>query len=203
MATLYLASASPRRRELLAYLGVAFTVEVSRFDEEALKARISDPAQYVRAAALGKARNVASRRAGIILGCDTDVALDGVILSKPVDAGDAARMLRTLSGQTHSVHSAVALLESDGATVTRQDMRVVETRVTFDTLSDAAIAAYVATGDPLDKAGAYGIQTGGIAFVRRVDGDLSSVIGLPLPTVREMLTAFGVPLWNGSNRAAV
>ncbi|MBC8140391.1 MAG: septum formation protein Maf [Armatimonadetes bacterium] len=194
---LYLASASPRRRELLALLGVPFVVEVSRFDEATLN-HLTDPAGYVRKAARSKAREVASRFAGVILGCDTDVsAPDGTILGKPRDADDAKQMLRTLSGKSHSVYSAVALMESDGETVTREAVRVIETRVTFDTLSEAAINAYVATGDPLDKAGAYGIQSGGLAFVTRIEGDLSSVIGLPLPTVRELLTAFGVALYTG------
>ena len=185
--TLILASASPRRRELLAMLGVAFEVDVSRFDEASLS-HLTDPVEYVREAALGKAQEVASRRAGVILGSDTDVVSpNGVILGKPKNADEARAMLRSLSGRTHQVYSAVALLESDGANITRQAIEVVETRVTFDTVSDAVINAYVATGDSLDKAGAYGIQTGGLAFVSRVDGDLSSVIGLPLPTLRRLL----------------
>ena len=192
---LYLASASPRRRELLSLLGVSFTVAVSRFDEGSLK-HLTDPVEYVREAARNKAREVASRFSGVILGADTDVATPhGVILGKPKDANDAKQMLRTLSGKTHSVYSAVALLQSDGGTVTRETVRVVETQVTFDTLTDAAMDAYISTGDPLDKAGAYGIQSGGMAFVTRIEGDLSSVIGLPLTTVRELLTAFGVPLY--------
>lgn len=191
---LYLASASPRRRELLALLGVPFTVAVSRFDENTLK-HLTDPVEYVREAARSKAREVGSRHAGIILGCDTDVATPhGAILGKPKNADEAREMLRVLSGKTHSVYSAVALLQSDGDTVTREAVRVVETRVTFDDLSDAAINAYVLTGDPLDKAGGYGIQSGGLAFVSRIEGDLSSVIGLPLPTVRELFAAFDVPL---------
>jgi len=194
-----LASASPRRRELLAMLGVRFTVVVSRFNEDSLS-YLKDPVEYVRAAALGKAEEVAARRAGVTLGCDTDVvAPDGSILGKPVDASDAKRLLRLLSGNAHTVYSGVALLQSDGsgkAGISRREVRVVETRVTFATLSDAAIDAYVATGDPLDKAGAYGIQSGGLAFVARIEGDLSNVIGLPLPTVQEMLQQFEVPLWN-------
>ncbi len=196
--SLWLASASPRRRELLALLGVRFSVVVSRFDEASLQ-HLTDPAEYVRAAATGKAEEVAARCAGITIGCDTDVVSpDGVILGKPMGADDAERMLRSLSGKTHSVFSGVTLLESDGTGpggITRRATQVVKTRVTFDDLSPAAIQAYVATGDPLDKAGAYGIQSGALAFVRRVDGDLSSVIGLPLPTLRGMLEEFGVPLW--------
>lgn len=196
---LLLASASPRRRELLTLLGVRFTVVVSRFDEDSLK-HLTDPVEYVRAAALGKAREVASRRAGIILGCDTDVvAPDGTILGKPADAADARRILRMLSGNTHSVYSGVALLESQGngeAGIVREEVRIVQTRVTFSELSDAAIDAYISTGDPFDKAGAYGIQSGGIALVSRLEGDLSNVIGLPLPALRELLESFSFPLWN-------
>ena len=192
---LLLASASPRRRELLGLLGVRFTVVASRFDENSL-AHLTDPEAYVPAAAEGKAREVAGRRAGIVLGVDTDVvAPDGRILGKPRDDEDAVAMLRSLAGRTHRVYSGVALLESDGRTVTRRDVRLVETRVTFGDLSDDAVRAYVATGEPRDKAGAYGIQGGALAFVTRIDGDLSNVIGLPLWTLAEMLKAFGVPLW--------
>jgi len=193
---LWLASASPRRRELLAWLGVRYTVVTSRFNEASL-AHLADPGEYVRAAAEGKACEVANRRAGVILGVDTDVfAPDGTILGKPADPADARRLLRLLSGATHTVYSGVAVVESDGAgKILRRDTRVVETRVTFADLPDAAIDAYVATGDPLDKAGAYGIQSGGMAFVTRIDGDFSNVVGLPLWTVGEMLSGFGVRLW--------
>ncbi len=196
---LLLASASPRRRELLARLGVRFTVVASRFDENSL-ASITDPEEYVRRAAAGKAAEVARRRTGIILGVDTDVvAPDGAILGKPADASEARDLLRRLSGQTHTVYSGLVLLEAgdnENQRILRSETRVVATRVTFADLPDAAIDAYVATGEPFDKAGAYAIQGGAMPFVTRVDGDLSNVIGLPLWTVGEMLAAFGVPLWN-------
>ncbi len=196
---LLLASASPRRRELLARLGVRFTVVASRFDEASL-ASIADPEEYVRRAAAGKAHEVARRRSGIVLSVDTDVvAPDGAILGKPSNADDARRLLRKLSGQTHTVYSGVVLLEvggNGGERILRSETRVIATHVTFADLPDAAIDAYVATGEPLDKAGAYAIQGGAMPFVTRVDGDLSSVIGLPLWTVGEMLTNFGVPLWD-------
>lgn len=196
---LLLASASPRRRELLARLGVRFTVVTSRFDENSL-VHVLDPEDYVRQAASGKAHEVARRRAGIILGVDTDVVdPDGAILGKPADAKEARDLLRRLSGKTHVVYSGVTLLETgDGgdARILRSETRVVATRVTFADLPDAAIDAYVATGEPFDKAGGYAIQGGAMPFVTRMDGDLSNVIGLPLWTVAEMLTAFGVPLWN-------
>lgn len=199
---LLLASASPRRRELLALLGVSYTVVVSRFAEETL-AHLTDPIEYVRRAAESKAEEVARRHPGcFVLGVDTDVvAPDGTILGKPRDSADAHRILRLLSGNTHSVCSGVALLQTGaGGAIVRRDVRVEETRVTFADLPSDAIAAYVATGEPMDKAGAYGIQGGAMAFVTRLEGDPSNVIGLPLWTVGEMLTAFGVPLWkSGEN----
>jgi septum formation protein len=201
---LLLASASPRRRELLALLGVRYNVAVSRFAEETL-AHLTDPIEYVRRAAESKAAEVAHRHPGsLVLGVDTDVvAPDGTILGKPRDAADAHRLLRSLSGHTHSVYSGVSLLQADAAgEIVRRTVRVEETRVTFAVLPDSAIAAYVATGEPMDKAGAYGIQGGAMAFVTRIEGDLSNVIGLPLWTVGEMLASFGVPLWKPRESAA-
>jgi septum formation protein len=199
---LLLASASPRRRELLGLLGVRFTVVVSRFDEGTLSL-ITDGEEFVRTAATKKAEEVASRREGLILGVDTDVvAPDGSILGKPTDAEDAKRMMRFLAGKTHRVYSGVTLLDSDGqANIVRRETRVVRTEVTFADMPDAAIENYVATGEPLDKAGAYGIQGAALPFVTRIDGDLSNVIGLPLWTVGEMLAAFGIPLWQRHNIA--
>ena len=111
-----------------------------------------------------------------------------------------SRCYASLSGKTHSVYSGIALLESTRelgpAGISRREVRIVETRVTFDSLSESAIAAYVATGDPLDKAGAYGIQSGALAFVSHIEGDLSNVIGLPLPTLRSLLSDFSISLWN-------
>ena len=192
-----LASASPRRRELLETLGVDFTGSVSRFDESTLSL-VADAAAYVCDAAEAKAQEVASRRSGWILGVDTDVvAPDGAILGKPVDSEAARRMLRSLRGRSHTVYSGVALLATsdidDG--ITYRDVRVVSTRVTFSMIPDAAIDAYVATGAPLDKAGGYGIQERALAFISRIEGDPSNVIGLPLSTVAEMLMDAGVPLW--------
>lgn len=193
-----LASASPRRRELLGRIGVRFEVVTSRFDEDSLRHLADDPGTFVRAAATGKAEEVAVRRGnGVILGVDTDVVSpEERVLGKPVDFEDACRMLRMLSGRTHRVLSGVCLLRVVNGEICQRDLRVAETRVTFSDLSEAAIRAYAGTGEPMDKAGAYGIQTGGIALVARVDGDLSNVIGLPLPTLTAMLANFGVPLWN-------
>lgn len=201
-ARVLLASASPRRRSLLGLLGVNFTVVVSRFDERSL-AHLADPEEYVREAAAGKAAEVAARRSGYVLGVDTDVVSpDGAILGKPADADEARRMLRSLSGRAHRVYSGVALLHTSApGQVERTEVRIVRTDVTFADLPDAAIDAYVATGEPMDKAGAYGIQGGAMPFVTRVEGDISNVIGLPLWTVAEMLTAFGVPLWRPAGSA--
>ena len=194
---LWLASASPRRRELLGRLGVSFTVVVSRFNEDTLS-YLTDGEEYVVRAAESKAREVAGRRSGLILGVDTDVvAPDGAILGKPADADDAQRMLRRLSGRTHRVYSGVALLESrEGEGIVRAETRVVRTDVAFTPIPDAAIAAYVATGESIDKAGGYGMQGNAMPFVARIEGDPSNVIGLPLSTIAELLTAFDFPLWN-------
>ena len=194
---LLLASASPRRRELLAYLGVRCTVVVSRFDEGTL-AHITDPAEYVQKAALSKAEEVARRRAGVILGADTDVVdANGQILGKPENTNAAFEMLKSLSGKTHEVFGGVAVLRSNAAgEILYRAVQVVQTRVTFATLSDAAISAYAASGAPMDKAGGYGIQGAAMAFVSHLDGDLSNVIGLPLTTTAAMLQDAGVALWN-------
>ena len=173
---------------------------MSRFDEATL-AHLTDGREYVQRAAESKAQEVASRCAGWILGVDTDVvAPNGTILGKPTDPQDAKRMLRQLSGDTHTVFSGIALLtvEAPGK-ITQRALRVVETRVSMAELPDAAIDAYVATGEPLDKAGGYGIQGGALPFVIRVEGDPSNVIGLPLWPVAEMLLAAGVPLWQNFN----
>lgn len=199
MARLLLASASPRRRDLLRRLGVRFSVVVSRFDEASLS-HLRDAEEYVVRAASGKAEEVATRRNGLILGVDTDVvAPDGRILGKPADAQEAFAMLRALSGRTHTVYSGVTLVEAEKGRVLRRESRLVATRVTMAELPDRAIAAYVATGEPMDKAGGYGMQGGALAFVTRIDGDPSSVIGLPLWTVATLLDAFGAPLWGDAS----
>jgi septum formation protein len=184
----------------LRLLGVRFIVAVSRFDEASL-ASLTDPREYVQRAAQGKAHEVAGRRIGLVLGVDTDVvAPDGRVLGKPESPAHARKMLRTLSGHTHTVLTAVTLIESAGRAgdIVHEETHLTETQVTFASLTDEAIASYVATGDPLDKAGSYGFQGGALAFVARLDGDPSSVIGLPLALVATLLHARGVPLWNAS-----
>ena len=182
---LVLASVSPRRRELLGLLGQPFEVIASRFDESLLSAAGLSPADYVTRLAQGKAAEVAARLAGpeaLIIGADTTVVLDGDVLNKPADPDDAVRMLRRLSGRTHAVYTGLCLVRGTAV----QTAHAV-TEVTFDSLSDDAVTAYVATGEPLDKAGAYGIQGQGLGFIPRIDGDYYTVVGLPLELLRRLL----------------
>jgi septum formation protein len=156
-----------------------------------------DPIVYVTRAAECKAAEVASRTAdAIVLGVDTDVvAPDGTILGKPIDAIDARRMLRLLSGQTHHVYSSLCALRVESGIIRQRGARLVAVAVTFRVLDDSMIDAYLRTGEYSDKAGAYGIQGRAMAFVERLDGDLSAVIGLPLVALTDLLGEFGVPLW--------
>lgn len=173
---LLLASASPRRRELLAPL-CPFEVEISRFEEVGE----GSAEEVVLANARGKALEVLGRFPDRrVLGADTAVALDGMILGKPKDAKDAERMLRSLSGRTHSVLTGVCLADRYGV-----KERVVETKVLFKELSEKTIKSYVLSGAPLDKAGAYGIQDG--VVVKSYEGSYTNVMGLPVKTVEEML----------------
>lgn len=182
---LILASTSPRRRELLALLGLPYEVVASRFDESVLSPLGLSPADYVTQLATGKAAEVAARLAApeaVIIGADTTVVLDGDILNKPADPAEAVRMLRRLSDRTHEVYTGLCLVH--GGKI--QTAHAV-TAVTFELLTDDAIAAYVATGEPLDKAGAYGIQGQGLGFTPKLDGDYYNVVGLPLELLRSLL----------------
>lgn len=149
------------------------------------------PAEAMAAVALAKARAVARRlgpEAGaVVLGADTEVVLDGRLLGKPRDAADAARILRELRGRVHEVVTGVALVAAE-----REESTAVTTRVAMRDYDDAEIAAYVATGEPLDKAGAYGVQGLGAQLVARVDGCLTNVVGLPVSTTRRLLERWGV-----------
>ena len=189
---LILASTSPRRRELLALLGLPFEVIASEFDEFALSPQGIAPEDYVMTLARGKAAEVAARVGveAVVLGADTTVVLDGVFLNKPADDADAARMLRALSGRSHQVYTGLCLIH--GAEVQAE---YAVTDVTFDTLADAVIAAYLATGEPRDKAGAYGIQGRALSFIPSIHGDYFNVVGLPLFLLGKMLAQFGIPLW--------
>ena len=186
---LVLASASPRRRELLAALGLSFDVRPTDLDERPLPGE--EPAAHVRRLAREKAA-AAARDGELVLAADTVVAVDGEILGKPRDAGEARRMLERLSGRTHEVHSGVALRL--GASAPREAVEVVRTRVRFAPLSAAELDWYLASGEPFDKAGAYAIQGLGALLVEEIEGNYTNVVGLPLPAVRRLFAALGLEL---------
>jgi septum formation protein len=181
---LVLASGSPRRRELVGLLGVAFDVVAPDVDETPLDGEGVDA--MVRRLAVAKALAVEAADA-IVIGSDTAVELDGEILGKPADLADAMRMLRRLSGRLHRVHTAVAVRHGRHVAV---DETVSE--VTFVQMTDDEISWYVGTGEPLDKAGAYGLQGIGGAFVESVRGSVTGVLGLPLDVVVRLLADLGV-----------
>ena len=188
--TLTLASQSPRRRELLAQLGLALDVRPAHADETP---RPGEGARdYVRRLAREKARAVEGE---IVLAADTAVVLDGEILGKPDGDGDARRMLRALAGRAHEVLTAVCVRRGP-----REEDDVVESAVLFAPLAEEQIAWYVATGEPHDKAGAYAVQGIGGAFVREVRGSVSIVVGLPLPEALALLARAGFPLPWGNPR---
>jgi septum formation protein len=180
---LVLASASPRRKELLSELVGSFLIDPADLDEDALT--IKDPRETAERLAEAKARLVALDHAeDFVLGADTVVACRGVQLAKPNTDAEACAMLGLLSGKTHQVFTGVALI---GPGFERVSSEV--TQVTFRSLDEEEISAYVATGDPMDKAGGYGIQGGAKGFVARIEGSFTNVIGLPVDLVREMLIA--------------
>lgn len=190
MTNIVLASASPRRAELLWTLGVPFEVVVAGGAEPAIEAA-DDVAAWVESAARAKAAAVAAIRSdAIVIGADTIVVLDGEILGKPQDEREAAVMLRRLSGRTHQVYTGLCVWRGEQA----QTSHVI-TQVAFRSLSDALIDAYVATGEPMDKAGAYGIQGKGSLLVEKIDGCYFNVVGLPLVRLSEMLEMIGVVVW--------
>ncbi|NBB72614.1 MAG: septum formation inhibitor Maf [Bacteroidetes bacterium] len=181
-----LASQSPRRRRLLERLGLEFTVRVSPAEE--VIPPDADPASLVDTLAREKAAPVANAHPdALVLAADTVVALDGVILGKPASRTEAATMLQRLSGTTHTVYTGIALVHRR----TDRTVTAVEaTEVTFGVLDAEEIAAYVATGSPMDKAGSYGIQDDlGALFVERITGDYYNVVGLPLRRLYRLLRA--------------
>ena len=182
---LILASASPRRMELLAAAGFAFDVLVSGADEDAPEGL--PPDETAKRNALAKAMALPEDRESLIIGADTVVALDGRIYGKPASPQDAITTLETLSGRTHEVVTGVALV-NDNAFYSFAET----TKVTFRELSRDEIDAYVATGEPLDKAGAYGIQGAGGALVESIEGDYDNVVGLPMARLTRMLATLGI-----------
>jgi septum formation protein len=187
VALIVLASASPRRAELLASAGLRFIVVPSLVVEERLPSEAPDA--FVRRLAAAKACGVAETRLdGVVVGADTEVVLDGEVLGKPRDDDDARAMLVRLSGRPHDVLTGYEVYD---AAAGRGEGGVVRTRVEFAALSRAEIDAYVATGEPRGKAGAYAIQGRGAGLIRRVEGSYTNVVGLPLREVLETLARMG------------
>lgn len=193
MARLILASGSPRRRALLDELGLEFDIFVMDVPEEI---DASQPEASVLTAAISKARAAAMQVEGdaFVLAADTIGLLDGHVLLKPRDAADAQAMLARLSGTTHSVLTGVAAVRVEGGRMVEARARASRTEVTFHPLDDEQIADYVATGEPLDKAGAYAIQGTGAAFVSSISGSYHNVVGLPIDITLTLLTRVGYPL---------
>ncbi len=178
---LVLASQSPRRREVLTLMGIPYTADVCT-EPEAADLGCS-AAEMVQRLAYDKAKNVLQRHPNAcVLGSDTVVLLHGAILGKPHSPDEAKAYLRRMQGQSHDVYTGVALLKADYT-----DIRCEVTHVTFRPMSEREIDWYVGTGEPLDKAGAYGVQGLGAVFVERIEGNYFNVIGLPAPTVYDML----------------
>ncbi len=199
-----LGSASPRRRELLEQIGISFEVRVSD-KEEVYHSLI--PEEIVKELALSKAENVADDLREkqeqvkqisfdkknnvlldtIVIGADTIVVSDGSILGKPKDEADAVRMIRSLQGRSHKVYTGVAILDYDDEGKRKSVVHAVETEVFVSPMSDEEVREYAATGEPLDKAGAYGIQGRFAAYIERIDGDYYNVVGLPVSYVYRQL----------------
>ncbi|MDP9052874.1 MAG: Maf family protein [Acidobacteriota bacterium] len=173
---LVLASKSPRRAELLAAAGIEFTVRVTDIDETPRECEAAR--DYVLRVAGEKARAVKTEPGEIVLAADTTVVLDGQILGKPADAADAVRMLRALAGRRHEVMTGICLRQGD-----RVLTDCAATAVWFHPLAQAEIEDYVASGEPMDKAGAYGIQGLASRFIERIEGSYSNVVGLPVALV--------------------
>jgi septum formation protein len=180
---LTLASSSPRRRQLLEMLGLVVRVRSPNIAE--IRRAVETPVDYVERLAREKALSVPG---ALVLGADTTVVVRDEMLEKPADAAEALRMLRKLQGRTHQVVTSVALVAAEAL---HQATDV--TNVTFRRVEDQFLEAYVATGEPMDKAGAYGIQGYGAALVERIDGDFFSVMGLPLRLVLRLLEQAGHP----------
>ncbi len=184
---LILASSSPRRRELLQHLGLPFTIEVPGIDEQQRKGEL--PADYVLRNSLEKAIAIAKSPNRLVIAADTIGVLDGVVLEKPIDAADAQRMLMSMSGRSHEVLTGVTVA-LHGSKEARVRSKVVRTVVHFKVLNQREIAHYVGSGEPLDKAGSYGIQGGAGFMVEKISGSFSNVVGLPMAELVSLLSEF-------------
>jgi len=188
----YLASASPRRHELLMQIGVRFEVVVVDVDESCLPKE--SPEDYVQRVALAKAQaglqTLADDPGAIVLGGDTSVICSGQVYGKPENQAHALEMLMALSGSEHQVYSAVSVVSAD-----KQVTRLVKTKVRFRSLSEQECEAYWETGEPQGKAGGYAIQGLGSVFVSSIEGSYTGVVGLPVAETAQLLAEFGVPAW--------
>ncbi|MFQ3231897.1 Maf family protein [Reinekea sp.] len=195
--TVILASQSPRRRELLATLGVEFQVASADIDESVRKNESAY--DYVLRLAQQKAQAVAEKISNpdaVVIGSDTSVIFEAKILGKPLDEADFSQMMNMLSGQSHQVMTAVAMVQGSHLI-----SKVISTDVVFKTLSKDLIARYWQTGEPVDKAGGYGIQGFGSFLVDHIRGSYSAVVGLPLSETGQMLVDCNIPIWNGTLNA--
>ncbi|MCK4586530.1 MAG: septum formation inhibitor Maf [Gammaproteobacteria bacterium] len=193
---LYLASSSPRRRELLAQIGISVEV-VSQDVSENSRANES-PESYVKRLALEKAysglKGLGGKASRPVLGADTAVVVGGEVLGKPADKADALAMLQGLSGRSHRVLSAVAVVGRDDLGQDREEVQVSESIVIFRSVTEKECVAYWDTGEPVDKAGAYAIQGLAAVFIERIEGSYSGVMGLPLFETGELLQQFGIEI---------
>ena len=187
---LILASSSPRRRELLAQIGLRFEVMPAHIDET--RRASEGPTDYVQRLALEKAQVIHSlHREAFVLGADTTVEIDGHALEKPVDRTDAERMLRALSGRVHHVHTGIALLSPMQLPKPAQRTHLETTSVTFSAVDESELQHYLDSTEPYDKAGAYGIQGYAARWIPRIDGDYFNVMGLPLAATVKLLRELG------------
>jgi septum formation protein len=195
MKKLILASASPRRRELLQKIGLKFEVDASNCAEEIDPALV--PEELVRRISIDKAKAVASRhKNAVIIAADTIGVIGKRVLGKPHTAAEARKMLAQISGKAHLVITGLTVLDTaTDKTITK----TVTTKVYIKKLTRAEIDAYVATGEPLDKAGAYGIQGLGAVIVEKIKGDYYNVVGLPLSALMEVLKEFGISVWENTH----
>lgn len=191
MKRIILGSASPRRRELMEHMGIPFEIITSDGEE---RYTASVPEQVVQELALAKAENVAAKikKQGtaadmVVIGADTIVVFDGEILGKPEDEADAFRMLNRLQGQTHQVFTGVALLDFDENAEKMTTTAAVETKVFVHQMTEEEIRCYISTKEPMDKAGAYGIQGKFAVYIDRIEGDYFNVVGLPVSYVYQQL----------------
>jgi septum formation protein len=185
-STLILASSSPRRQELLREIGIPFQVHAAHINEDQIAGEAAR--EYALRLAREKAQAVAAHYPqSYVLGADTIVVVDGEVMGKPKDHADAARMLRLLSGRGHEVTTAVSLVAP-----ARTETRACTTKVYFRELTEDEIQQYVASGEPMDKAGAYAIQGGASRWTDRIEGEWSNVVGLPLSLVTDLLRTYGL-----------